>query len=37
VHIRFKVRVFSGSSTTYEFNSQLFFDPATTNAVYSAS
>ena len=27
VHIHFKVRVFSGSTTTYEFNSQLFFDP----------
>jgi protocatechuate 3,4-dioxygenase beta subunit len=37
VHIHFKVRVFSGSSTTYEFNSQLFFDPATTNAIYATS
>lgn len=37
VHIHFKVRVFSGSSTTYEFNSQLFFDPALTNQVYETS
>ncbi|HEV7808743.1 MAG TPA: intradiol ring-cleavage dioxygenase [Solirubrobacteraceae bacterium] len=37
VHIHFKVRVFSGSSTTYEFNSQLFFDPAITNEVYATS
>ena len=37
VHIHFKVRVFSGSTTTYEFNSQLFFDPATANAIYAAS
>ena len=34
VHIHFKVRVFSGARTTYEFNSQLFFDPATTNTIY---
>ena len=37
VHIHFKVRVFSGSSTTYEFNSQLFFDPSTTNEIYATS
>ncbi|MGH2943153.1 MAG: intradiol ring-cleavage dioxygenase, partial [Solirubrobacteraceae bacterium] len=37
VHVHFKVRVFSGSSTTFEFNSQLFFDPATTNAIYATS
>ena len=37
VHIHFKVRVFSGASTTFEFNSQLFFDPATTNGIYSTS
>jgi protocatechuate 3,4-dioxygenase beta subunit len=37
VHVHFKVRVFSGSTTTYEFNSQLFFDPALTNAVYATS
>jgi protocatechuate 3,4-dioxygenase beta subunit len=37
VHIHFKVRVFSGSATTYEFNSQLFFEPATANTIYAAS
>lgn len=37
VHVHFKVRVFSGSATTYEFNSQLFFDPALTNEVYATS
>ena len=37
VHIHFKVRVFSGTTTTFEFNSQLFFDPATANAIYAAS
>jgi protocatechuate 3,4-dioxygenase beta subunit len=37
VHIHFKVRVLSGSSTTHEFNSQLFFDPALTNQVYETS
>ena len=35
VHIHFKVRLFDGSSETYEFTSQLFFDPATTSAVYA--
>ena len=35
VHIHFKVRLFTGATETYEFNSQLFFDPATTNAVYA--
>jgi protocatechuate 3,4-dioxygenase beta subunit len=34
VHIHFKVRLFDGTSKTYEFTSQLFFDPATTSAVY---
>jgi protocatechuate 3,4-dioxygenase beta subunit len=37
VHVHFKVRVFSGSTTTYEFNSQLFFDPALTSEVYATS
>ncbi|MEA2138137.1 MAG: hypothetical protein QOG56_1287 [Solirubrobacteraceae bacterium] len=37
VHIHFKVRVFSGSSTTYEFNSQLFFDPVLVYEVYATS
>ncbi len=36
-YTHFKVRVLSGSSTIYEFNSQLFFHPATTNQIYSAS
>jgi protocatechuate 3,4-dioxygenase beta subunit len=35
VHIHFKVRTFDGSSETYEFTSQLFFDPAVSSAVYS--
>jgi protocatechuate 3,4-dioxygenase beta subunit len=35
VHIHFKVRMYSGSSKTYEFNSQLYFDEATTTAIYS--
>jgi hypothetical protein len=37
VHVHFKVRLFDGSSTTYEFTSQLFFDPATTDDVYATS
>jgi hypothetical protein len=37
VHIHFKVRVFSGSSTTHEFNSQLFFDPVLVYEVYATS
>jgi hypothetical protein len=36
VHVHFKVRLFNGSNETYEFTSQLFFDPATTNAVYAS-
>ena len=35
VHIHFKVRVFNGSNQTYEFTSQLFFDPSTASAVYA--
>ncbi len=34
VHIHFKVRVFIGSNQTFEFTSQLFFDPSTASAVY---
>ena len=34
-HIHVKVRVFNGTTETYEFNTQLFFDEAVTNAVYS--
>jgi protocatechuate 3,4-dioxygenase beta subunit len=37
VHVHFKVRLFDGTSTTYEFTSQLFFDPAMTDAVYATS
>jgi protocatechuate 3,4-dioxygenase beta subunit len=37
VHIHFKVRVFSGSSTTHQFTSQLFFDPSTANEIYATS
>ena len=33
VHIHFKIRLFDGSSETYEFTSQLFFDPSVTNEV----
>jgi protocatechuate 3,4-dioxygenase beta subunit len=35
VHIHFKVRTFDGSSTTYEFTSQLFFDDSLTDQVYT--
>jgi protocatechuate 3,4-dioxygenase beta subunit len=35
VHLHFKVRLFDGSSETYEFTSQLFFDPAVSSAVYA--
>lgn len=37
VHIHFKVRTFDGSSTTYEFTSQLFFDDSLTDEVYTQS
>lgn len=33
VHIHFKVRAFDGTSTTYEFTSQLFFDQTINNTV----
>jgi protocatechuate 3,4-dioxygenase beta subunit len=36
VHIHFKVRLFDGTSQTYEFTSQLFFHPATTSTVYAS-
>jgi protocatechuate 3,4-dioxygenase beta subunit len=35
VHIHFKIRLFSGSQTTYEFTSQLYFDPAVTTQVHT--
>jgi protocatechuate 3,4-dioxygenase beta subunit len=37
VHIHFKVRVFNGSSATFHFTSQLFFDPALANRIYGTS
>jgi protocatechuate 3,4-dioxygenase beta subunit len=37
VHVHFKVRLFDGTSKTYEFTSQLFFDPRTTKTVYATS
>jgi protocatechuate 3,4-dioxygenase beta subunit len=36
-HIHFKIRLFTGSQTTYEFTSQLFFDDALTDQVYTRS
>jgi protocatechuate 3,4-dioxygenase beta subunit len=33
IHIHFKVRLFDGSSETYEFTSQIFFDESVNNAV----
>ncbi|MEP7274219.1 MAG: intradiol ring-cleavage dioxygenase, partial [Acidobacteriota bacterium] len=33
VHIHFKIRLFSGSTKTYEFTSQLYFDDALTDQV----
>jgi protocatechuate 3,4-dioxygenase beta subunit len=35
IHIHFKVRLFDGSSETYEFTSQIFFDESTNNTVMS--
>jgi hypothetical protein len=37
VHIHFKVRTFAGTSKTYEFTSQIFFDDAITDAVAGRS
>ncbi len=34
-HIHFKIRTFSGSSKTFEFTSQFFFDDSLTDQVYS--
>jgi protocatechuate 3,4-dioxygenase beta subunit len=36
-HIHVRVRTFSGSSTTYNFTTQIFFDEATAAAVYATS
>ena len=33
IHIHFKIRKFDGSSTTYEFTSQIFFDESVNQAV----
>jgi protocatechuate 3,4-dioxygenase beta subunit len=33
IHIHFKVRLYDGSSETYEFTSQIFFDESTNNTV----
>jgi protocatechuate 3,4-dioxygenase beta subunit len=37
IHIHFKIRLFDGTSETYEFTSQLFFDPSTTSDVVQTS
>lgn len=37
VHIHVRVRAFSGSSTTYDFTTQIFFDEADAEAVYATS
>jgi protocatechuate 3,4-dioxygenase beta subunit len=37
IHIHYKIRLYDGSSETYEFTSQLFFDPAVTAAVVQSS
>ncbi|HEY8833131.1 MAG TPA: intradiol ring-cleavage dioxygenase [Gemmatimonadaceae bacterium] len=37
VHIHFKLRLYAGSSKTYEFTSQFFFDDTLTDSVYTHS
>jgi uncharacterized protein (TIGR03437 family) len=37
VHIHFKIRLFAGTTRTYEFTSQLFFDDALTDQVFTQS
>ncbi|MFN0122565.1 MAG: hypothetical protein ACKV2V_18875 [Blastocatellia bacterium] len=37
VHLHFKVRLFSGTTRTYEFTSQLFFTDTQTDAIYTAN
>ena len=37
VHIHFKLRLFAGSTKTYEFTSQFFIDDALTDSVYTQS
>jgi protocatechuate 3,4-dioxygenase beta subunit len=37
VHVHFKLRLFAGSTTSYEFTSQFFFDESLTDAVHALS
>ncbi len=37
VHVHFKLRMFAGTSRTYEFTSQFFFDETLTDAVHAQS
>lgn len=37
VHVHFKLRLFAGATTTYEFTSQFFFDETVTGAVHALS
>jgi protocatechuate 3,4-dioxygenase beta subunit len=37
VHVHFKLRLFAGSTKTYEFTSQFFFDESLTDAVHALS
>jgi protocatechuate 3,4-dioxygenase beta subunit len=37
VHIHFKLRLFAGSTKTYEFTSQFFMDDTLTDSVYTQS
>lgn len=37
VHVHFKLRLFAGATTTYEFTSQFFFDDALTDTVHALS
>ncbi|HXN76725.1 MAG TPA: hypothetical protein VN876_08820 [Gemmatimonadaceae bacterium] len=37
VHIHFKLRLYAGSTTSYEFTSQFFFNDPPTESVYTQS
>lgn len=37
VHVHFKLRLFAGATTTYEFTSQFFFDETLTSAVHATA
>jgi len=37
VHVHFKLRLFAGATTSYEFTSQFFFDESLTNIVHATS